>query len=256
MIKTPHISIHQVSHAISKITLKRAEKSNALNLELMEQLLNAFVGLENSSCQVVILNSKGKHFCSGLDLEQAAKESLIKEMSHHFANLLTFFHSSSLVTIACVQGHAFAGGGGLAAACDIMLLEEESKIGFPETRRGIVAAQVATILIRQISMRHVRELLLTGELITSRRAVEIGLANQIVLPGKMEIEALRIANEILKGAPLAIKRTKNLLEKLEPGVFSHDLDFALSIHNEARVSNEGKEGIASFLEKRSPNWNL
>lgn len=253
-MKNENILIEKISGSIAKVTLNRTEKHNALSLELMNELCESLIALEKSGCQVVILKANGKNFCSGLDLQQAADDTLIEKMGSQLAKLFTILHETSLVTIACVQGKALAGGGGLAASCDFMLVANESKIGFPETRRGIVAAQVAVILVRQISMRFIRELLLTGELIEGKRAVEIGLANRMVDSDQMENEALMIANEVLKGAPQAIKETKRLLEKLAPGTFSQDLILALDVHHAARHSAEGKEGIASFLEKRSPIW--
>lgn len=249
-----NIHVEQISKFIAKITLNRPEKHNALSLELMKELCEGLIGLENSDCRVVILAANGNNFCSGLDLQQAADESLIEKMGVQLAELFTLLHNTSLATIACVQGHALAGGGGLAASCDIVIADEEAKIGFPETRRGIIAAQVATILIRQMSVRFVKELLLTGELIHSSRAGEIGLVNHVVSLDSMEKKALMLANEILKGAPKAIKDTKKLLEKISPGVFSNDLSLALEFHHSARCSKEGKEGIASFLEKRPPKW--
>lgn len=242
------------SKPIAKLTLNRPEKHNALSLELMKELCDAFMSLEKSGCQVVIVTANGKNFCSGLDLQQAADDSLIEKMGSQLAKLFTLLHETSLVTIACVQGNAMAGGGGVAASCDIVVAAKDAKFGFPETRRGIVAAQVAVILVRQLSLRFVRELLLTGELIDSQRAKEIGLINSIVETNEIESEALSIANEVLKGAPNAIKETKRLLEKLAPGAFKKDLVLALEFHHAARHSAEGKEGIVSFLEKRPPNW--
>lgn len=254
----PHenILIEKFNRSITKITLNRPENQNALSLELMKELCEALKKIEDSECKVLILNAKGKNFCAGLDLKQASDEVLRDTMILQIASLFTLLHHTSLVTIAAVQGHAMAGGGGLAAACDIVLLSEEAMMGFPETRRGIVAAQVATILVRQLSMRHVRELLLTGHLVDSKRAVEIGLANQVVNLGQLQNEALRTAEEVLKGAPSALKATKGLLEKLIPDRFSEDLELALSIYHSARNSQEAKEGIASFLEKRPPKWNF
>ncbi len=255
-MKNDCLSVEKVNEAISKITLNRPDKHNALSIELITSLSEALTALEKSQCRAVIISGSGKDFCSGLDLQQAADESLIDKMGSQLATLYTILHNTPLVTIAAVRGNAIAGGGGLAVSCDIVLLDAEAKIGFPETRRGIIAAQVATILVRQIGMRHVRGLLLTGELVDANRAVELGLANQVVVQTGVEDEALKIANEILKGAPEAVKETKKLLEKLAPGDFSRDLEMALKVHHAARHSKEGKEGIAAFLEKRVPHWIL
>lgn len=253
-MKNDCIIVEKVNESISKIILNRPEKHNALGIELITALCEALTEMEKSSCRVVVISAKGKNFCSGLDLQQAADESLIEKMGRQLAALFTILHNTPLVTIAAVRGYAIAGGGGLAISCDIVLVDEEAKMGFPEVRRGIVAAQVAAILVRQASLRHARELLLTGLVVDAGRAIEMGLANRIVLYGDVESEALKLAGEVLKGAPNAVKKTKRLLEKLVPGDFSSDLEMALLVHHASRHSAEGKEGIAAFLEKRSPEW--
>lgn len=254
-MKNNCIGIEKIDEKISKITLKRPEKHNALNLELMSELAEAVEVLEKSSCSVIILEAEGPTFCSGLDLQEAAADKLIDKMSSHLARLYTVLHHTPIVTIAAVHGNAIAGGGGLAASCDLVLMTETAKIGFPETRRGLVAAQVAVILMRQLNKRHVSELLLTAELIDSRKAVEIGLANRVVTNDSIRDVALNIAQEVLKGAPKAIRDTKKTLNQLETSSFTENLKLAISVHHAARISDEAKEGITAFFEKRSPKWN-
>ena len=243
-------------NAIAVVTLKRAEKRNALNIVLMDQLCEAFVQLQRSQCRVVIISAEGAVFCAGLDLLEAANPALEEKTAEHVARLLTTIYTSPLVTIAAVQGDALGGGGGLAAACDLVLMAQEAKIGFPEVRRGLVAAQVSTIVMRQISMRYVRELFLTGEPVTAVRALQMGLINKVVKGTELLDEAMRLAQSVVKGAPGAIKITKNLIGEFFPRNFSTDLQHALALHHAIRQSAEAKEGIAAFLEKRPPNWQI
>lgn len=245
------IKIEAFSPKISIITLQQPQRHNALSLEMIEELCQAFTALEQTDCSIVILEAEGTSFCSGLDLKQAADEVLAEKMGLHLAHLFTILHQTSLITIAGVQGNAIAGGGGLAASCDIMLMAEEAKIGFPEVKKGLVAALVATILKGQISSRSLKELLLSGELIDSRRAVEIGLANRIVNSKNIRQEALLYAQEIAKGAPQALKKTKDLLRYLNGDVFPSQLQHALSVYRAARASQEAKDGIAAFLKAKN-----
>lgn len=249
------VLLEMIDQSISKIILNRPEKHNALNLELMESLCRKIKALEDTSSRVAIICGAGSNFCTGLDLKQASDEALVEKMGHQLAQLFTILHQTSLVTIAAVHGHAIAGGGGLAASCDLVLFDEEAKIGFPEVHRGLVAAQVAAILARQMNMRHISELLLTGRLVSSEQAIEMGLGNSVVHIGELQDEVLRLAKEILKGGPEALKETKDLLRKLSRN-FSVDLDLALSMHHKVRHSSEAKEGIAAFLEKRAPKWSV
>lgn len=250
-----YVEVKNAGKAIALVTLKRPEKCNALSLQLMEELATAFEGLQKDSAyRVAILQAEGKVFCAGMDLRETAEAALIEKMAQHVARLLKAIYTSPLVTIAAVQGDAIAGGAGLVAACDYALIVKGARMGFPETRRGLVAAQVSTLLCRQMRMRDVRELLLLGELVSSDRAVSMGLVNREVAAKNLLEEALKVAAVVLQGAPEATKDTKRLLDSLDPASFFDDLEIALSFHQSARHSEEAKEGINAFLEKRSPKW--
>jgi methylglutaconyl-CoA hydratase len=170
------------------------------------------------------------------------------------AKTLLTISQTRLVTIAQVHGAAIAGGAGLMSACDLVVAAEGTKIGYPEVKRGLVAGFVMTFLRRQLHERDIRELLLTGELITAERAREIGLVNLVVAAGELENETQKLVDAVLQNAPGALASSKQLLEQLWSSSVKEDLDRALSHHMEARESAEAKEGIAAFLEKRAPHW--
>jgi enoyl-CoA hydratase/carnithine racemase len=245
-----HIKIETLSPQISVITLAQPKRHNALSLEMIEELCYAFTALEQTTCNVVILEAEGVSFSAGLDLKQAADEAMAEKMGRQLAHLFTILHNTALITLATLQGNAIAGGGGLAASCDLVFIAEEAKIGFPEVKKGLVAALVATVLHGQLSSRHLKELLLSGELIDSRRAVEIGLANHVVNSKELKQRVLLYAQEITKGAPQALKKTKDLFRYLEGDLFSTQLIHALSVYREARASQEAKDGIAAFLKAK------
>lgn len=250
-----YLIVKGIGEAIVSVSLNRPEKRNALNMVLMEELSSVFEELQHhNSRRVVILSGQGSAFCSGLDLQEAADNTLVEKMAQHVARLLTAIFTSKLVTIAAVQGDAIAGGAGLVAACDYALIADGARMGFPETRRGLVAAQVATLLCRQMRMRDVRELLLFGELVDSQRAVAMGLVNRAAEQDVLMDEARNWADKVLLGAPEATRDTKRLLDKLDPANFFEDLEMALSFHQSARLSAEAREGVAAFLEKRLPEW--
>ncbi len=246
------ITYKNIAKGIALITLNRPGKRNALNCNLMRELLHVIEEAGNDqSCRAVILAAEGPVFSAGMDLAEAADIALEETIAQHIARLFTAIYTS---TIAAVQGDAIAGGGGLAAACDFAVAAKEVRIGFPETRRGLVAAQVAVLLCRQLSMRSVRELLLFGELINVDRALAMGLVGKVTEKDQLLEEALRYAEMILQGAPLATRATKGLLARLEHARFADDLQTALAFHHAARHSAEAKEGVAAFLEKRPPAW--
>jgi methylglutaconyl-CoA hydratase len=237
------------------VTLNRPERRNALTIELMTELSDALDAASADSTQrVVILRGAGQAFCAGLDLQ----ETTIMEKAHRSAEMvaktLLAISQTRLITIAQIHGAAVAGGAGLMSACDFVVAAERTKIGYPEVRRGLVAGLVMTFLRRQLRERHIRELLFTGDLISAERACEIGLVNRVVSPNELEAEVQKIVDAVLQNAPIALANTKRLIEELWSSSVQEDVELALRHHMKARESAEAKEGIAAFLEKRSPNW--
>src|SRR5690349_14594062 len=240
---------------ITLLTLNRAEKRNALSVELVQALLAALTAAEKDPAQrVLILTGAGPAFCAGLDLAEAADPARAHQSAELIGQALRRLSESRLVTIAVVRGAAIAGGAGLMSACDFALAEESAQIGYPETRRGLVAALVMTFLRRQLRERDARRILLTGELFSARHAETIGLINEALKADQLMPEALRLAAEVMQGGPEAIARTKELLARLWPSALPSDLEKAMGIHLETRQSAEIQEGLAAFREKRPPKW--
>jgi methylglutaconyl-CoA hydratase len=237
------------------LTLNRPERRNALTIELMTELSDALEAASADPTQrIVILRGAGKAFCAGLDLQETAIMEKAHRSAEMVAKTLLAVSQTRLITIAQIHGAAVAGGAGLMSACDFVVAAQRTKIGYPEARRGLVAGLVMTFLRRQLRERHIRELLFTGDLISAERAVEIGLINRVVAPNELENETQNIVDAVLQNAPIALTNTKRLIEELWSSSVKEDVDLALRHHMEARESAEAKEGIAAFLEKRSPNW--
>ena len=171
----PVVLVEKQTPQITLITLNRPERRNALTIELMRDLSSA---IENTAAdpkqRILILRGAGKAFCTGLDLEEAAKMNP-HTTAEMVARTLLALAETRLVTIAIVHGAAVAGGAGIMSACDFVIAAERTKIGYPEVRRGLVAGLVMTFLRRQLRERDLRELLLASELIEAERAREIGL---------------------------------------------------------------------------------
>lgn len=249
------VLVEKQNPQVTLITLNRPERRNALTLELMKELIGAVESTAADENQrVLILRGAGKVFCAGLDLQETAMTQDAHAAAEVVARTLITLSQTRLITIAAVHGAAVAGGAGIMSACDFVIAAAHTKFGYPEAKRGLVAGLVLTFLRRQLHERHIRELLLTSELIGSQRALEIGLINRIVPPNELEKEVWKIAHEILQNAPGALSNTKRLIEELWPNSVKHDVERALIHHMQARESAEAKEGIAAFLEKRPPNW--
>jgi methylglutaconyl-CoA hydratase len=251
----PVVLIEKESPQISVVTLNRPERRNALTIELLTELCAAInAASEQQRKRVLILRGAGAAFCTGLDLKEAADTTKAHATAEMVANTLVTISQTRLVTVATVHGAAVAGGAGIMSACDFVVAAERTKIGYPEVRRGLVAGLVMTFLRRQVGERNMRELLFSGELIDAGRAREIGLVNRVVAAGEVMSEAQKFAASVLQGAPGALAQTKRLVEELWWQSVKGDVDIALKYHMQARESDEAREGIAAFNEKRKPNW--
>ena len=251
----PVVLIEKESPQISVVTLNRPERRNALTLELLTELCTAIkVASEQSEQRVLILRGAGAAFCTGLDLKDAADSTKAHATAEMVANTLVAISETRLVTIAAAHGAAVAGGAGIMSACDFVVAAEKTKIGYPEVRRGLVAGLVMTFLRRQVGERNMRELMFSGDLIDAARAKEIGLVNRVVAPGYLMNEAQKFAASVMQGAPGALAQTKRLVEELWWRSVKEDVDVALKYHMQARESDEAREGIAAFNEKRKPSW--
>lgn len=251
----PVLLIEKVSPQITIATLNRPERRNSLTIELLNELISAInVASDQPEQRVLILRGAGAAFCTGLDLKEAADQTKAQATAEMVAKTLVAIAETRLVTIAAVHGAAVAGGAGIMSACDFVVAAEKTKIGYPEVRRGLVAGLVMTFLRRQVGERNLRELVLGSELIDAERAREMGLVNRVVPRDEVMNEAQKFADSVLQGAPKAIAQTKHLIEELWSTSVKQDVDRALKHHMEARESNEAREGIAAFNEKRKPNW--
>jgi methylglutaconyl-CoA hydratase len=249
------VLVEKQTPQITLVTLNRPERRNALTIELMTELSSA---IENTAAdpkqRILILRGAGKAFCTGLDLQEVAESAKAHASAEMVARMLLALADTRLITIATVHGAAVAGGAGIMSACDFVIAAERTKIGYPEVRRGLVAGLVMTFLRRQLRERDLRELLLASELIEAQRALEIGLVNRVVPPDELDAAAQEIAAAISQGAPGAVTNSKRLMEELWSSSVADDVAVALRHHMEARESDEAKEGIAAFLEKRPPKW--
>ena len=246
------------------LTLNRPERRNALARVLIEQLGDALsqVAIEPRP-RAVILTGAGPVFCAGMDLKEAVVEAgdggdeaearAVSEVQA-IADLIAQLHQLTKPVIAALNGDAYAGGAGLALACDFVLAAEHVKIGYPEVRRGLVAAVVMHDLILQVGTRRARSLLLTGEPIGAAEAERWGLVNQVVPAERLLGAALALGQSLTHSAPLAIQTTKRLLDEASGRPI--DLRGSAAITAAVRVSEEAREGMNAFLEKRPPRWDL
>src|SRR5271169_2545586 len=201
---------------VATITLNRPEKRNAINFELIDDLLRALHEVAKSDAIVLIVTGAGKAFCSGLDLENLkallgrTPEENLKD-SRTMVQLFRSLYEFPKVTIAAVNGAAIAGGTGLALLCDFTLAVPDAKFGYTEVRIGFIPALVSTFLLRQVGEKQARDLLLTGRIFGADEAFRLGLVTEVVTGEKLMERVRELADTLLKNCPTSLQATKRLL---------------------------------------------
>ncbi len=263
---THYSTLHtHTDSGLHTILLNRPDKRNALTPQLIEDLTDALESAAaNPLCRVVLLTGAGSAFCAGLDLEhlRAMAEKSGQQPSpdeyqadaQRIATLLRTLYDLPLPTIAAVNGPAIAGGMGIATLCDFTLAVPEAKFGYTEVRIGFIPAIVSAFLRTQIGDKRSRDLLLTGRILSAEEADALGLVTRIVPEPELLAEARALAARLQRNSPAAIEATKRLLGKFADRSLSDDIEAAIRASVEARSTDDFREGIQAFLEKRDPQW--
>jgi len=227
--------------AVRVLTLNRPDKHNALNTQLTQALLDALRATEHDeSVHAVVLTGAGKSFCAGADTSEFS--SLVPDDPHAVvrrADLTTALHLSfsqlSKPVISAVHGNALGGGAGLAIACDMAVMAEDVKFGYPELQHGIVAAVVLANLVRQVGAKHAFELVSMAQAIDGARALQLGLANQVVPKDQVLPRAMDMAHRLASWSPIAMATTKRTFHK----ACDLSLAQALDVGRDANVMMRG-----------------
>jgi methylglutaconyl-CoA hydratase len=242
------------------VTLNRADKRNALSRALINELAGAVERAKNDpSARCVILAAAGPVFCAGMDLAELQESLNIPKESTpvwddalRLAKLYDQIYTLPKPTIAVAQGAAVAGGAGLVSVCDLAVAGADAKFGYPEVRRGLVAAMVMPHLLRHVGERVARYLLLTGELIDAAEALRCGFVNAVVPADRLMDQAMTWAKSLAEGGPQALARTKELLHQFSRQAVS--IEQAAQGSAAPRLSEECQQGLRAFFAKQRPPW--
>jgi len=240
------------------LTLCRADKRNALSRALIADLDAAIRrAADDATVRCVIITGDGPAFCAGMDLEElrstlTADAETIWSDAQRLAELYDRIYSLPKPTIAAVNGAAVAGGAGLVTVCDLAVAVPTAKFGYPEVRRGLVAAMVLPHLLRHVGERAARYMLLSGDLIDAPEAARVGLINQAVEPIALMDTALAWAKSCAEGGPQALAITKELLKRFSTQSLS--VEEGAKASAAPRLGNECREGLAAFFQKRRAPW--
>jgi methylglutaconyl-CoA hydratase len=246
---------------VVNLRLNRPTVHNAFNAELVAALSDFFEQITRDKARVLILTGEGHSFSAGADLNwmrdmAGAQENENRDDARLLAAMLRRLDQLPCPTIARVNGHAFGGGVGLIACCDLAVALETAQLGLTEVRLGLIPATISPFVVPRIGVNHSRRYMLTGERIDAQTARRIGLVNDVVALGQLDSHIHGLVESLLAGGPKAQARVKSLIRLVCNAQDNPDeLDKRTSETIAAlRVSREGQEGLNAFLEKRKPAW--
>jgi methylglutaconyl-CoA hydratase len=251
---------YEFKSRVAWVYLNRPEVHNAFNSTMITELIRVFQAVkEDQDLRVAVLTGNGRSFCAGADLNWMREvvnysfEQNLEE-SRQIADLHELIYTLPKPTVAMVNGTAIGGGTGFLSACDIAVAAEEAKFGLSEVKLGLVPAAISPYVVRKIGESHARRYFLTGTRIPAARACEIGLINEVVPHAELESTVRDIVAQLLTSGPEALASCKDLLFQVPRMGMEDAKEYTARMIANLRVSDEGQEGMAAFLEKRKPAW--
>lgn len=252
--------LYSVDKLICKVILNRPEIHNAFDDLMISELHDALDKIEKDpEIRIVVITGAGESFCAGADLNWMRR---VKDWSYEknyedalrVAELMEKIYSFPKPVITRVNGTTIGGGTGIVAASDIAIAVENAVFGLAEVKIGLVPSVISPYLIKRCGERVCREIFLTGERISARKALEFGLVNYVVPKEELDKKVEEIVNMLLSSGPNALRMCKELIKKVSELPLTEVKSYTADIIAKIRISEEGQEGISSFLERRKPKW--
>ncbi len=240
---------------IGRITLARPAKKNALDRTTADELAQALFALSESPVSVVAIDADGPDFCAGADLE-ALEKMLDSPRQDHIEDAKALGHVFHTIrrmdkpVVALVKGRAFAGGAGLASACDIVLAHEDARFAYPEVSIGFVPAMVMTMLRRSVGEKHAFDLVSTGRVLTADEAEKLGLVSRVFSNAEFDRASKALLEQLAAAPSSAMAATKMLFYKLDSLGFLDGISAGIVANADARSTSEYREGLKRFINRK------
>ena len=248
-------------NGVGIVWMNRPDVRNAFNETMIAELTAAFRALDaDADVRAMVLAGHGPAFCAGADLNWMKKMASYsfeenREDAMGLAGMLHTLHMMSKPTIARVHGPAFAGGMGLLSACDMAVASQDAEFCLSEVKLGLVPATISPYVLAAMGPRAAQRYFLTAERFSAAEAYRIGLVQELALPAELDARINEILGQLVQAGPASLAATKDLIRAVAGRPIDKALigDTATRIAK-ARASDEGREGVRSFLEKRRPAW--
>jgi methylglutaconyl-CoA hydratase len=243
------------SAGVATVTMDSPHNRNALSRALMGGVLDGLrQALADDTVRVVVLTHTGTVFCSGADLKETQAGSGGDIPIASLPVILRTIWESPKPVVARVAGPARAGGLGLIGACDLAVTHHDATFAFTEVRLGVIPAVISATVLPRLAPRAAAELFLTGAVFDGRRAEQVGLVTRAVEPEALDDEVERYVEMLARGGPLALAGTKQLLRRAPAADLGTELEDLAGMSVRYFTSDEGREGVASYREKRDAAW--
>ncbi|MGE3314166.1 MAG: enoyl-CoA hydratase/isomerase family protein [Planctomycetaceae bacterium] len=252
----------RIDAGIAELKLNRASKRNALTRGLLEEAVRTVEQISaDENVRLLVVAADGPVFCAGMDLGEMQARAHSTDAKAEwdadarlYRNFVAALFNLDIPTLCVLQGPVVAGGVGIVAACDLVLASTSASAALPEPRRGIAAAVVTPLLVYRIGAGAASAFLLSGRTLPSDEMLRIGLCHFLCPPSELECKRREIADSILTGSPAALAVTKKHIRYCAAASLMAQIDASVQVSAEARETEDAREGLAAFLEKRDPNW--
>ncbi len=255
------IILEKDERGVATVTLNQPEKHNAFDEHVIAELSEIFSGLaQDTSVKVMILQSTGRNFSAGADLDWMKRMADYGHAenvrdSNALADMLHKLNFLPMPTIARVQGAAMGGGAGLVCCCDIAIASDKASFAFSETRLGLLPATISPYVLQSIGAQAARRYFLTAERFDARRAQMLGMVSEVLEEDELDEKITFLVATILANSSEAVRAAKDLIREVENKPVTKKLmQMTSESIADIRASEEGKEGLTAFLEKRPPAW--
>lgn len=249
---------YEVAAGVATLTLDRPDSKNRLDVVGMAALADGLRrAAEDDAVRVVVLTGTGSTFCAGADLSAAATgdaDGFTGSGPQALVTVLTAMLAHPKPIIAKIQGHVAGGGNGLVAASDIAVASTQARFAFSEVRLGVAPAVISVVCLQVMHRRAAQELLLTGERVDADRALRSGLVTAVAEPDALDAVVQGYIDGLVAGGPIALARTKELLRRVPALPVDEAFDVTAVMSAGLFASDEAREGMTAFLEKRRPSW--
>ncbi|HVA70322.1 MAG TPA: enoyl-CoA hydratase-related protein [Acidimicrobiales bacterium] len=247
----------EINESVMTVTLNDEDHRNALSRQLLSELMDAIdAGESDRRVRVIVVTNRGSTFCAGANLAERASPhpSGTGRRSIEFADLFQRIRRSPKPFVGRIAGHCVAGGVGLAAVMDISVAIDSAKFGFSEVRIGVAPAIISVVCLPKMRLADAQSAFLRGNRFSAEEAARIGLINMAVAPDELDREVEAVVNDLLAGEPHALAAAKQLSFSVPAMSAEEAFDWTSRLSGELFQSDEAREGMAAFLEKRPASW--